>query len=279
MIATYEGNLSIEALCETLDVSPSGYYAWRNRPASRRHEDDKRLGDQVEKAFNDSRRTYGSYKLFKRLQADGVSTSHKRVARLMRERNLRSIRDKRRRTGITKAAQNRYVMPNLLKQDFEANHAHEKWVTDTTYIPTHQGWLYLVIVVDLYSRMIVGWAMGDAHDAALAASALDMACQRYQPKPGLIVHSDRGSEFANQLWHQVALRAQMHISMSGKGNCFDNATAESTFATIKLEAVYPYVFRNKQAARAALFDYIEVFYNRQRLHSSLGFQAPTAFMN
>lgn len=127
--------------------------------------------------------------------------------------------------------------------------------------------------------MIVGWAMGDAHDAVLATSALEMAQQRYHPKPGLILHSDRGSEFANQLWHQVATSAQMHLSMSGKGNCFDNATAESTFATIKLEAVYPYVFPNKQVARVALFDYIEVFYNRQRLHSSLDFQTPSAFMN
>lgn len=148
MIARYEGSLSIDVLCETLDVSRSGYYAWRKREPSQRQQADNHLGDQVEKAFNDSRRTYGSYKIFKKLRADGVYTSHKRVARLMRERGLRSIRDKRRRWGITKAAQNRYVMPNLLQQDFEATRVHEKWVTDTTYIPTHQGWLYLVIVLD-----------------------------------------------------------------------------------------------------------------------------------
>jgi putative transposase len=236
-------------------------------------------GEPIEQVFTASRQPYGSYRVYKKLQAMGGCISHKRVARLMRQRGLRSMRDKRRRFGLTKAAQNRFVMPNLLKQDFEATRIQEKWVADTTYIPTYQGWLYLVKVLDLCSRMIVGWAMGQAHDAALATSALQMAIQRYRPKPGLIIHSDRGSEFTNQLWHRVASEAQMHISMSSTGNCFDNAPAESAFATIKLEAVHPYVFNTKREAQAALFDYIEVFYHRQRLHSSLGFQAPIALMN
>ena len=274
MIAEYEGGLSIEALCEAYDVSPSGYYAWCKREPSQHQKDDNRLGGHIEQLFGKSRSTYGSFRLYQTLQQIGVQTSHKRVARLMRERSLRSIRARKRRVGLTQAARNRYVMPNHLKQDFKATYCNEKWVADTTYIPTHEGWLYLVSIVDLFSRQVVGWAMGEQHDATLAHSALDMALRRHQPQPGVILHSDRGSEFANQLWYNRAKHAEMKVSMSGKGNCYDNAVAESFFATLKLEAVHCNFFTTKQAARAALFDYIEVFYNRQRIHSSLGFMTP-----
>jgi transposase InsO family protein len=267
-------DLSVEAWCEALDVSPSSYYAWRERDSSPRQQADARLGDEIERVFADSRRTYGSHRVWLKLRDEGIRTSRKRVERLMRERGLRSIRARKRRVGLTRAGQRAYFAPNLLKQDFHATRKNEKWVTDTTYIPTREGWLYLVSVMDLFSRQVVGWAMGEHHDAALATSALDMAIRRARPKPGLIVHSDRGSEFANAMFHDRAVEATIRLSMSSTGNCYDNAAAESFFATVKLEAIPDGIFASRQQARMALFDYIEVFYNRQRLHSGIDYACP-----
>jgi len=269
-------NLSVEALCETLDVSPSGYYAWCDREISPRQQADARLGHEIERVFVESRRTYGSHRVWLSLRERGIRTSRKRVERLMRERGLRSVRARKRRFGLTKAGQSAYFAPNLLQQDFSATHINEKWVTDTTYIPTREGWLYLVSVMDLFSRQVVGWAMGKHHDADLATSALDMALGRSRPVAGLILHSDRGSEFANQTFHKRTADAHIRLSMSSTGNCYDNAAAESFFATIKLEAIPEGIFASRQQARRALFDYIEVFYNRQRLHSGLGYARPVS---
>jgi transposase InsO family protein len=265
----------VEALCEALDVSTSGYYAWCERDVSPRQQADARLGDEIERVFIESRRTYGSHRLWLGLRERGIRTARKRVERLMRQRGLRSIRSRKRRIGLTKAGQSAYFAPNLLQQDFEATRINKKWVTDTTYIPTHEGWLYLVSVMDLFSRQVVGWAMGEHHDADLATSALDMAICRIRPAEGLILHSDRGSEFANAKFHRRAAQAKIRLSMSSTGNCYDNAAAESFFATIKLEAIPENIFASRQAARMALFDYIEVFYNRQRLHSGIDYDRPT----
>lgn len=269
-------NLSVEAWCEALDVSPSGYYAWRERDISPRQQADARLGDEIERVFADSRRTYGSHRVWLKLRDDGTRTSRKRVERLMRERGLRSIRARKRRVGLTKAGQSAYFVPNRLQQDFHATRKNEKWVTDTTYIPTREGWLYLVSVMDLFSRQVVGWAMGEHHDADLATSALDMAIGRARPGAGLIVHSDRGSEFANAKFHGRAAEAKIRLSMSSTGNCYDNAPAESFFATVKLEAIPEDIFPSRQQARMALFDYIEVFYNRERLHSGIDYARPVS---
>lgn len=271
-----QGKLSVADLCETLDVSPSGYYAWRKRGKSAHQQADEDLGEQVEQVFNDSRQTYGSPRIERALREQGVRTSRKRVARLMRERGLRSVRARKRRRGLTKAGQQAYIVPNLLAQDFTATRRNEKWVTDTTYIPTREGWLYLVSVMDLYNRQVVGWAMGEHHDAALATAALDMAIRRERPHPGLIVHSDRGSEFANARFHQRAVEAQLRLSMSSTGNCYDNASAESFFATVKLEAIRGRVFASRLEARQELFDFIEVFYNQQRLHSGIDYARPVS---
>lgn len=269
-------DLSVEAWCEALDVSPSGYYAWCQRDIRPRQQADARLGAEIERVFADSRRTYGSHRVWLKLRDEGMRTSRKRVERLMRERGLRSIRARKRRVGLTRAGQSAYFAPNLLKQDFHATRKNEKWVTDTTYIPTREGWLYLVSVMDLFSRQVVGWAMGEHHDADLATSALDMAIGRMRPKPGLIVHSDRGSEFANARFHGWAAEAKIRLSMSSTGNCYDNAAAESFFATVKLEAIPAGIFASRQQARMALFDYIEVFYNRQRLHSGIDYACPVS---
>lgn len=192
-----DSDLSVEAMCEALDVSASGYYAWCERGISSRQQADVCLGDTVERVFIKSRRTYSSHRLWLTLREQGIRTSRKRVERRMRQRGLRSIRARKRRVGLTKAGQSAYFAPNLLQQDFSATRKNEKWVSDTTYIPTREGWLYLVSVMDLFSRQVVGWAMGEHHDAELAISALDMAIRRACPEAGLIVHSDRGSEFAN----------------------------------------------------------------------------------
>jgi len=268
--------LSVEALGEALDVSPSGYYAWCERDISPRQQADVRLGDEIERVFVESRRTYGSHRVWLDLRERGIRTSRKRVARLMRQRGLRSIRARKRHMGLTKAGQSAYFAPNLLQQDFHATRKNQKWVTDTTYIPTRESWLYLVSVMDLFSRQVVGWAMGEHHDADLATSALDMAIRRARPPVGLIVHSDRGSEFANATFHGRATQAKIRLSMSSTGNCYDNAPAESFFATVKLEAMPEGIFASRQEARMALFDYIEVFYNRQRLHSGIGYARPVS---
>jgi putative transposase len=269
-------NLSVEALCEALNVSASGYYAWCGRDISPRQQADVQLGEQIERVFVESRRTYGSQRVWLALRAQGIRTSRKRVERLMRQRGWRSIRARKRRTGLTKAGHSAYFAPNRLQQDFSATRINQKWVMDTTYIPTREGWLYLVSVMDLFSRQIVGWAMGAHHDAELATAALDMAIRRARPAPGLIVHSDRGSEFANATFHGRAAEAGIRLSMSGTGNCYDNAPAESFFATVKLEAIPEGIFASRQAARRALFDYIEVFYNRQRLHSGIDYARPVS---
>jgi putative transposase len=274
MIEKRNEKISVEAMCDVLDVSPSGYYASRHRNISAHEESDMKLGQEVERVFLDSRRTYGSDRVEKQLRDDGICTSRKRVARLMQERGLRSVRARKRRHSLTRKGNHSYIVPNLLQQDFTAHACNEKWVADTTYVPTHEGWLYLVCVMDLYSRQIVGWAMGDHHDAQLATDALDMAIQRHHPAPGLIVHSDRGSEFANAKFHNCVQQARIQLSMSSTGNCYDNAPAESVFATIKLEAVQNQVFDSKQQARYVLFEYIEVFYNRQRLHSGIDYNCP-----
>ena len=268
--------LSVEAMCEALDVSASGYYAWYERDVSPRQQSDARLGDEIERVFVKSRRTYGSHRVWLGLLERGIRTSRKRVERLMRERGLRSIRARKRRVGLTKAGQSAYFAPNLLQQDFSATRKNEKWVTDTTYIPTREGWLYLASVMDLFSRQVLGWAMGEHHDAQLATSALDMAIRRARPEAGLIVHSDRGSEFANAKFHRRAAEAKIHLSMNSTGNCYDNAAAESFFATVKLEAIPEEIFASRQQARMALFDYIEVFYNRERLHSGIGYARPVS---
>jgi len=276
MIADAPSETNVAALCGLLGVSESGYYAWRQRGESPRQAADAKLSQEVERVFLANHRIYGSQRIQQALRREGIRTSVKRVARLMRQKGLRSIRAaKKQRKGLTKAAQNAYVAENLLQQDFSTTQPLQKWVTDTTYVPTHEGWLYLVSVVDLHTRLVVGWAMGRRHDAQLAGDALHMAIQRQRPPAGLLLHSDRGSEFANAHYHAIARQAGIRQSMSGRGNCYDNAPAESFFATLKLEAMQEQLFDSHRHARQQLFWYIEIFYNRQRLHSGLNFRTPS----
>jgi putative transposase len=267
--------VSVAELCRVLAVSESGYYAWRETKTSVHDERDASLSQPIQSIFDDSRHTDGSNRVEAALRARGICTSRKRVARLMRQHDWRSVRTKQRRPCLTRSVQNGYVVENRLVQDFSAQHEHEKWVTDTTYIPTLEGWLYLVTVLDSFTRQIVGWSMGNHHDAQLALAALTMALQRHRPPTDVILHSDRGSEFANRVYAETCA-GKVVRSMSGSGNCYDNALAESFFATLKLEAIPERGFATRLEARMVLFDYIEVFYNRQRLHSSIAFAAPVS---
>ena len=275
MIEQGRGAAAVTDLCEVLEVSESGYYAWRETKTSIHDTRDAYLSEQIQTVFDDSRHTYGSNRVETALRTQGICTSRKRVARLMRQHGLRSVRAKKRRPCLTCSVQNGYVVENLLAQDFTAKRENEKWVTDTTYVPTYEGGLYLVTVLDIFTRQIVGWSMDNQHDAALATAALTMALKRQQPLAAVILHSDRGGEFANQLYAQNC-EGKVIRSMSGSGNCYDNAMAESFFATLKLEAIQGHVFATRSEARMAIFDYIEVFYNRQRLHSSIAFAVPVS---
>lgn len=264
----------MSALGTVLAVSESGYYAWRGMKTNAHDEQDADLTDRIQTIFAASRQTYGSNRVEAALRTQGICTSRKRVARLRREHHLRSVRLKKRHPCLTRSLQNGYVVANLLAQDFTARRENEKWVTDTTYRPTHEGGRYWVTVLDIFTRQIVGWSMGNHHDAQLATDALTMALKRQQPSAGVILHSDRGSEFTNQLYSETCAEEEIIRSMSAVGNCYDNALAESFFATLTLEAVQGQVFATRSEARMVIFDYIEGFYNRQRLHSSIAYAVP-----
>jgi putative transposase len=263
-------------MCTVLDVSPSGYYVWRGRPPSKREMANRELCKKIETVYNDSHETYGSPRIYRDLKKQGVDCSENRVARLMRLRGLRAKQTKRYKV-TTKRNKAHPVAPNLLKRDFEANRPDQKWLTDITYIPTQEGWLYLAAVLDLYSRRIVGWAMSDRMTSDLTIDALKMAiCQR-QPDLDLIHHSDQGSQYTDGTYQALLKDYGIQVSMNGAGSWYDNAPMESFFGTLKSEWVYHRVYRTRDEARSDLFYYIEAFYNRRRLHSALDYLSPEEY--
>ena len=275
-IATHEGQFQIRRMCCTLGVKRSGYYAWRKRTPSPREQENQQLVEQIKKEHHKSRQTYGSPRIHAALQRTGITCGRHRVARLMRQNGIVALRSPKRRPVTTKRHAGALAAPNLLRQDFSASGPNLKWVSDITYINTQEGWLYLASVLDLYSRMVVGWAMADHMGTSLVDDALHMALSRRHPGPGLIHHSDQGSQYTSYAYQQRLLDYHCLASMSGVGNCYDNATAESFFGTLKTEcAAVP--FADRTQARSAIFEYIEVWYNRQRLHSSLGYKSPMEF--
>jgi len=275
-IVRYESVFQVKRMCHTLGVKRSGYYAWRKRKPSPRKEENQRLVEQIKKEHQRSRRAYGSPRIHAALQRDGVTCGRHRVARLMRQNGIIALRAPKRRPVTTQRQAGALAVPNLLKQDFSASGPNLKWVSDITYINTQEGWLYLASVLDLYSRMVVGWAMAEHMETSLVDGALHMALTRRHPAPGLIHHSDQGRQYTSSAYQQRLLDHHCLASMSGVGNCFDNAVMESFFGTLKTEcAADP--FANRTQARSAIFEYIEVWYNRQRLHSSLGYESPLDF--
>lgn len=264
----------VRTLCRVLGVSPAGYYAWRSRPESPRAAANRQLLDHVRRLHAHHHGRYGSPRLHAALRAEGRGASRGRVERLMRRHGIRATASRRFRPATTDSRHGLPVAPNLLDQRFAASGPNQVWLADITYVPTGEGWLYLAAVLDLATRKIVGWAMRDHLRTELAAAALLMATQRQRPTPGLIHHSDRGSQYAAGEYRQLLAKAGLRASMSRKGNCYDNAPMESFFHTLKVELVHQRRWATRDEARRDLFAYVEGYYNRQRIHSALAYLTP-----
>ena len=263
-------------LCSALSVSPSGYYDWLDRPLSLTAQANQRILTKIRCYHKASRSTYGSPRIQRDLLDSGEAVSRQRVARLMRSQGIESKMAKR-FVVTTNSKNTTSAAPDRLKRNFRTLKKDKAWVSDTTFIRTRQGWLYLAVMLDLYSRQVVGWAMSDRNDTKLVADALMMAVWRRGNLKDVIVHSDQGSTYASGEYRQLLKKNGMLCSMSRKGECHDNAVAESFFGTLKTELVDDEDYRTRQQARQSLFEYIEVFYNRQRRHSYLGYISPVEY--
>jgi transposase InsO family protein len=263
-------------MCRMLAVSRAGFYAWRRRPAAARTREDQVLAVAVAAIYAEHHGRYGSPRVRMELRDRGQRSGRKRIARLMRLQGLRA-RPKRRYRTTTDSRHGLPVCPNLLARRFAVAQPNTAWVTDMTYLWTAQGWLYLAVIIDLFSRRIVGWSMSERIDRKLALDALRMALAQRRPQPGLIHHSDRGSQYASGDYQQLLAQHGLRGSMSRRGDCWDNAVAESFFASLKLELVYQVQWRTRAEVRTAIFEYLELFYNRRRRHSSLGYLSPVEF--
>jgi len=267
---------SIQMMCRLLCVSRSGYYASKTRPESARAKKDRELIKEIKRIHTESKGVYGSPKIRDELVDEGFSVGRHKVARLMRLERLKGI--PKRRYRITTQQDPRYTpAKNLLGQDFSADKPDHRWVADVTYISTNQGWLYLAVVIDLYSRQVVGWSMSQWIHRKLVIDALKMAIDSRQPQDDLIHHSDRGGQYTSDDFRDELAKHKIQCSMSSTGNCYDNAVAESFFGLLKRERVNRTRYRTRDEARADIFDYIEVFYNRKRRHGYLGNISPVDF--
>ena len=267
---------AVVLMCKMLAVSPSGYYAWRSRPPSAREMANRELKATIRKVLDDSGRTYGSPRIYQVMRKLGLLCSRNRVARLMRAEGLRA-KQARRFRSTTKRNKSHRPASNLLQRDFDAERPDQKWLADITYIPTSQGWLYLAAILDLYGRRVVGWAMDERMTTDLTLRALKMALRQRRPGPGLVHHSDQGSQYTDGRYRALLATRGIEASMNGAGTWYDNAPMESFFGTLKSERVHHLVYRDRAEATTDLFCYIEGWYNRRRLHSSLAYESPEAF--
>ncbi len=275
-IREYSKDYSVVRLCQVLEVSPSGYYGWDGRPESARSRKNRQLLTKISLFHRTSRGIYGSPRIHRDLMDAGEIVGENRVARLMRENDIQS--KMARKFVITTDSKNTMQpAPDQLKRKFDVDSPDKAWVSDTTFIPTRQGWLYLAVVVELYSRQVLGWAMGDKNNAQLVQDALTMAVWRRGKVDSVIVHSDQGSTYASGDYQRLLKENKLICSMSRKGECLDNAVAESFFGTLKTELVDHEDYRTKEEAKKSLFEYIEVFYNRRRRHSYLGYISPVEY--
>lgn len=274
-IAANQDAWPVTWMCEALEVSASGYYAWAARADSPTDEWRQELVGAIEEVHAEVRQRYGSPRMTAELKARGYECSENTVAKLMNAHGIRA-RAPRRFVRTTDSNHRLPVAENLLARDFEPAGPNEAWCADITYIPTQEGWLYLAVVEDLFSRMVVGWSMDQTMESRLVVDALEMAVRRRLPGEGLVAHSDRGSQYASDHYQRVLASAGIVCSMSGVGQCWDNAPVESFFGRLKCELGVE-VFATRDQARAELFEYLEVFYNRVRRHSSLGFLSPVDF--
>lgn len=263
-------------MCRALKVSTSGYYAWRSRPESESSRSNRVLLVEIKAAYERKKRRYGSPRIFRDLKARGIKCGENRVARLMREHGVRA-KQARKFRATTDSKHEMPVAENLLDRQFDVDRPNAVWVSEITYLWTREGWLYLAVVIDLFSRQVVGWSIRSDLDRALVLEALSGALQQRKPSAALIHHSDRGSQYASSDYQRMLSQAGILCSMSRKGNCWDNAPAESFFASLKAELVHGHQFRTRAEARSEVFEYIEVWYNRQRIHSSLGYLSPVQY--
>jgi putative transposase len=263
-------------MCQLLDVTRSAFYSWLNRPKSQHKTTDEELYKKILQVYLQFHQRYGSLRITRHLHNEGVCCNKKRVARLMHEHNLKA-KGRRKFKATTNSKHNYPVAPNLLNQNFSVQRPNQVWVADITYIATDEGWLYLAAVLDLYSRKIVGWAMDSTMTRQLVIDAFKQAIGRRKPLTGLIHHSDRGSQYASTEYQKLLKKHHCNSSMSRKGNCYDNACMESFWGTLKRELVYYERYKTREQAKSSIFQYIELFYNRYRLHSKLGYKSPYDF--
>jgi putative transposase len=268
---------AVDACCDVLEVSRSGYYAWLDRPASARARRREELAMKIAAVHEQNRKVYGSPRVCQALKAQGERVCENTVADIMNERQIRAKSKRQFVPRTTDSAHQQPIADNVLDRRFDAALPDQKWAADITYIPSDQGWLYLAGVIDLCSRKIVGWSMADHMQVELVSDALNMAIARRCPEQGLLHHSDRGVQYASEDYMYLLQSHKMEPSMSGKGDCWDNAVMESFWSTLKTELVNHEHYATREQARASIFEYIEVFYNRQRLHSSLGYVSPETF--
>lgn len=273
-MSNHRSEFPIALMSEVLKVSRSGYYAWLRHPESKRKQHDKVLLQEISAIYQESHRTYGSPRIYRELKRRGRNHGEKRIARLMRKDGLRA-KTKRKFKMTTDSRHNLPVAPNLLNREFTPKEPNQAWASDITYIWTAEGWLYLAVVMDLFSRAILGWSMSERMTRSLVIDAFIMAVKRYHPPPGLLHHSDRGSQYASADYQAVMGKYGVICSMSRKGNCWDNAPVESFFSTLKKEHVFHHDYRYRTQARQSIFAYIEQFYNRKRIHSAIGYRTPS----
>jgi putative transposase len=266
---------SVAGLCRVLGVSRQGYYAYAKRPPSARVTSDAALQKQIRKAFQDSGERYGSPRVLRQLRREGHKASKRRVERGMRSMGLSGRKPKCWLIKTTQADPTHATTPNILNRQFTAERPNERWVTDITYIWTDEGWSYLAAILDLFSRSVVGWALSASLSTDLPMTAWLMAAKKRRPEAGLLHHSDRGCQYTSYTYRAALAEHGVTVSMSRKGNCWDNAVAESFFATLKAELVHGRSWASRLELRSAVFEYIETFYNRRRLHSSLDYRTPT----
>lgn len=266
----------VRMMCRMLSISPSGYYDWEKRTPSTRAQANTELAKEIKTIFDGEKHREGSLRITRRLRASGRKVGKNRVARIMRQHGWRAKGSKKFK-ATTNSHHNLPVAPNLLEQNFEAAQPNQKWVSDLTYIWTEEGWLYLAVVLDLYSRMVVGWAMSKRMTATLVCDALEMALWRRKRPTGVIVHSDRGVQYCSKEYQALMAKNGLICSMSKRGDCYDNAAMESWNGSLKVEAIHGEKFLTREEAKKHVFDYIDVYYNRRRLHSKLDYLCPVEF--
>jgi putative transposase len=270
------GTIPIERLCRIMNISPRGFRAFRSRPISQRQRKDMVLLAHIREQHHLSLGSYGRPRMTEELKELGLEVGHRRVGRLMRQNSISVIRTRKHK--VTTDSNHKFnIAPNLLNRNFTADRPNQKWVVDISYVWTREGWLYLAVVLDLYSRRVIGWAVSNRMKRDLAIRALNMAIALRRPPKGCIHHSDRGSQYCSHDYQKILRQHGFEVSMSGKGNCYDNAAMETFFKTIKAELIWRHSWQTRRAVEVAIFEYINGFYNPRRRHSALGWKSPLAF--